>query len=273
MFKGPFFMNASLPWVEELRHFRKDALIGREVLYYEEIDSTNRLAREKASCGEKEGTVILAEAQTQGKGRMGRSWSSPRGKNLYLSVILRPAISPQQAPQITLLAGVCLARALIQYARLDARIKWPNDIFIRGKKAAGILAEMEADRARTHFIILGIGINVNWAANDMPPDLWETATSLGAEAGREFNRAWIASGILEELGKEYALFLREGFSARIREEWNRLSFVNEKWATLNFLDQKISGKILGLDTDGALLLIDPEGKTHRFMAGDVSLRI
>jgi BirA family biotin operon repressor/biotin-[acetyl-CoA-carboxylase] ligase len=266
-------MEQSSNWVEELRAARRGKLIGQEILFLTEVDSTNRQAREYCGKGAKEGTVILAESQSAGKGRLGRQWQSPAGANLYASIILRPSISAATAPQIPLLAGVAGANALARATGLDARIKWPNDIFVHGKKAAGFLSEMEAEGLRTRFIILGVGINVNWPQEDIPPDLREIATSLRAEAGREFPRAGVAAEFFEELEREYGLFLKEGFSSRVREEWNRLSWVNQKWATITIMEKKFEGQVLGLDTDGALLLMDREGKIQRFIAGDVSLRL
>lgn len=259
-------------WAMDLQKARREKLLGREILYLESTDSTNRRAREEALQGAPEGLVVIADSQSQGRGRMGRSWSSPAGVNLYLSILLRPPLPPDRVPQITLLAGVSCARAIRRATGLDARLKWPNDIFISGKKAAGILAEMEGENSRRRFVILGVGINVNWEAESLPADLRETATSLRAEAGREFDRGALLHGTLEELEEDYALFRQEGFSEKMREEWNRLSLANGKRATLTFLDHEVSGEIQGLDTDGALLFIDLEGTPRRFMAGDVSLR-
>lgn len=266
-------MNQSSNWVEELRAARRGKLIGREIIFLPEVDSTNRQAREQCLRGAKEGAVILAESQSAGKGRLGRQWQSPAGANLYASIILRPSVSPALAPQIPLLAGVAGANALARATGLDARLKWPNDIFVHGKKVAGILSEMEGESNRIRFIILGVGVNVNWPKEEIPPDLREIATSLRAEAGREFPRAEVAAGFFEELEREYGLFLKEGFSPRLREEWNRLSWVNLKWATVTMMEKKIEGQVLGLDSDGALLLMDREGRIQRFVAGDVSLRL
>jgi BirA family biotin operon repressor/biotin-[acetyl-CoA-carboxylase] ligase len=260
-------------WIEELRKLCKGKLIGREIYYFPEIDSTNRQARDQGRRGAREGTVVLADFQSQGKGRLGRSWESPAGVNLYASIILRPPIPPKLAPQITLLAGVATANALARASGLDPRVKWPNDIVLRGKKVAGILSEMEANDTKTQFVILGIGVNVNWPSEDIPPDLREIATSLRAEGGREIPRTLIAAEVFEELEQAYTSFLREGFSPRLREEWNRLSWINGKRVTVRLSDKTISGEALGLDTDGALLLLDQEGKTHRFIAGEVSLRV
>jgi BirA family biotin operon repressor/biotin-[acetyl-CoA-carboxylase] ligase len=260
-------------WAGDLQKKRRERILGREILYLESTDSTNRRAREEARQGAPEGLAVIADFQSQGKGRMGRAWISPAGVNVYLSILLRPPLPPERVPQITLMAGVSCARAIRRVTGLDARLKWPNDIFISGKKAAGLLAEMEGENSLRRFVILGIGINVNGNAESLPAELRETATSLRAEAGREFDRAALVQETLEELEADYALFRQEGFSEKTRAEWNRLSLMNGKRATLIFLDHQISGEIQGLDTDGALLFIDPEGNPRRFMAGDISLRI
>jgi len=258
-------------WIDELRFLRKGKLIGREILFFPEIDSTNREAHDRARKGAREGTVILGDFQSKGRGRLGRSWESPQGVNLYASIILRPPISSGVAPQITLVAGVALAKALAAASGLDPRIKWPNDILLQGKKVGGILSEMEAEGPAVRFIILGLGVNVNWRTEDIPPDLRKTATSLRAEAGREISRTLVAAETFDALEREYSLFLQEGFSPRLRGEWNRFSWVNGKKVTVALTDRKISGQALGLDPDGALLLLDEEGKTQRFIVGDVSL--
>jgi len=266
-------MDQSPKWIEELRDARQDKLIGREILFFPEVDSTNRQARALCLKGAKEGMVILAESQSEGKGRLGRQWQSPAGVNVHASIILRPSIPASSAPHIPLLAGVAGANALAKACELDARIKWPNDIFVNGRKVAGVLSEMEAEGSSIRFIILGVGVNVNWGKEDIPPELRQIATSLRVEAGKEFSRAKVAAEFFEELEREYALFLKEGFSSRLREDWNRLSWVNQKWATITVLDRKFEGQVLGLDTDGALLLMDREEKIQRFIAGDVSLRV
>ncbi len=261
------------PWIEELRQRRKGKWIGGKILFSPEVDSTNRRAHEQCLLGAVEGTVVLAESQAEGKGRMGRQWQSPPGTNVYASVILRPSFSPVSASQIPLVAGVAGANALARATGLEARLKWPNDIFVHGKKVGGILSEMVAEGEQIRFIILGVGLNVNWRREDVPSDLREIATSLRAEAGREFSRAEVAAEFLEEMEREYALFLKEGFSSRLRVEWNRLSWVNRKWVTITMMENKFEGQVMGVDTDGALLVMGREGKIQRFIAGDVSLRL
>jgi len=203
-------------WVEEFRIARQGKLIGREILFFEQIDSTNIEARARALQGAPEGMVILAEAQSQGKGRLGRSWISPAGINLYLSVILRPAMALERVPMITLMAGIASAKALKRVTGLEVKIKWPNDLLIQGKKVAGILTEAEPGN---QFIILGIGVNVNWPRAEMPLELQATATSLLAEKGVKFSRALIGQELCAQIEQEYLLFLQEGVSKRMREEW------------------------------------------------------
>jgi BirA family transcriptional regulator, biotin operon repressor / biotin---[acetyl-CoA-carboxylase] ligase len=266
-------MHPEDDWIEKLRRSRKGKGIGREILFSPSIDSTNQGARDQALKGAGEGLVVLADRQSAGKGRRGRTWESPSGVNVYLSVILRPALPPPRAPQIPLFAGVAVARALNGISELPARLKWPNDVLIHGRKVAGILAELEIQGGEIQFIILGVGVNVNWGKEEIPSPLGETATSLMAEGEREIPRELVAAAILEELEKEYLCFLEEGFSPRLREEWNRLSWVNSKWATIEMPERRLEGKVLGLDTDGALLLLDKEEKTHRLIAGEISLRL
>ncbi len=259
-------------WIDELQNLRRGKRIGGQVEYFPEIDSTNRKARELAGKGAPEGTVVLADAQTGGRGRLGRSWHSPPGSNLYASLVLRPDTPAQTAPQITLMAGVAVARGLIRASGVEARLKWPNDVVIQGKKVAGILSEGEGEGSRVRLVILGMGVNINWLKKDMPAEIREIATSLQAETGRENSRAAVAAEIFQELEETYDSFRGEGFSPRLRGEWNRLSAINGKGVTLRAGEEEISGEALGLDVDGALLLLDERGTRRRFIAGDVSLR-
>ncbi len=265
--------TCSAMWIDELRELRKGKLIGREIFFFPEIDTTNRKAHGLARKGAREGTVVMADSQSRGRGRLGRAWESPAGLNVYASILLRPSIPASTAPQLTLLAGVAAARALAGASGLDARIKWPNDIFVKGRKLTGILAEMEAEGQRARFVVLGIGINVNWRKEDFPADLRETATSVRVESGKEISRVAIAERLFQELEEAYLRFLREGFSLQLREEWNRLSWINGKRVGIIGPEGEVLGRALGLDMDGALLLVDEEGRTRRFIAGEVSLRL
>ncbi len=256
-------------WVEELRRARQGKLIGREILFFEQIDSTNTVVHGQALQGAPEGLVVLADAQSQGKGRRGRNWISPPGLNLYFSVLLRPPVAKEKIALLTLMAGVACAEGLRRAVDLEIKIKWPNDLLIREKKVAGILSEGEPSQG---FIVLGIGVNVNWPIAEMPQEIRETATSLYAEKGCKFSRAMIGQELLAELEKEYLLFLREGFSPRLRARWEELAAIKQRWVTIKFLDKEYEGKALGLDEEGALLIQDGQGEVRRFIAGEVSLR-
>lgn len=256
-------------WVEEVRKARQGKLLGREIVFFEQIDSTNIFARAQASQGAAEGFTVLADAQSKGKGRLGRTWISPGGINLYMSVVLRPPLSLGKAPLLTLVAGVAAAEALRHLSGLEIKIKWPNDLLIQGKKVAGILAEGEGGY---DFIILGMGVNINWAKAEIPKELCQVATSLYAEKGIKFSRALVAQELLAKMEEEYLLFLREGFSKDIREKWEKLSAVKQKWVTIRLLDKEYVGQALGLDEEGALLVQNAQGEVRRFIAGEVSLR-
>jgi BirA family transcriptional regulator, biotin operon repressor / biotin---[acetyl-CoA-carboxylase] ligase len=262
-----------LQQIEDLIEARREKVIGRQILYLPQTDSTNLQARRRAFAGAEEGSVVLADSQWAGKGRLSREWQSPEGVNLYFSLVLRPPLPPVAAPQIPLVAGIAAARGISRATGLDARIKWPNDVLVEGRKAAGILTEMEAEGGEIRFVIVGIGVNVNWRRSDMPSFLRETATSLREEGGKEFSRSRVAGEIFEAFEREYGLFLREGFSAGIRGEWNRLSWINRKRVKATSAEKTWEGLALGLDEDGALLLEDEQGRVHRFIAGDVSLRL
>jgi BirA family biotin operon repressor/biotin-[acetyl-CoA-carboxylase] ligase len=260
-------------WVVHLRKARSSKRIGRKILFLPTLDSTNRQARDEACRGAPEGLVVIADGQSAGKGRRGRLWESPGGANLYASVVLRPSLPIEKVPQITLISGIAVARALDQVSGLPALIKWPNDIWIRGRKIAGILAEAELRGERVQFVILGIGINVNWKREDLPDALAETATSLRAEAGREFSRGEVAETVMDRLEEAYEIYRVDGFCERLRDEWNRLSGINGRRVRAEITGRGIEGRFLRLDTDGALLLLDDTGQTHRLIGGEISLRL
>jgi len=174
-------------WNEEtLRNKLAGKLIGHQVYYFLEIDSTNEKAFDLAAAGAPEGAVVIAEGQTKGKGRLQRVWHSPPGSNIYTSIILRSNLEPDCAPQISILAGVAVAETLDKYCRGQVKLKWPNDVLLQEKKVCGILAQMKTSASRVDFIILGIGINVNINYNQLPQDIRNTATSLAIETGRTF---------------------------------------------------------------------------------------
>ncbi len=198
----------------------KTKVIGREIHLFPEVASTNTLAMEMASTGAPEGTVVLAETQTGGKGRRGRTWISPKG-NLYLSVILRPDIPLHKAPLITLMGAVAVASAMRRMCEVKAFIKWPNDILISGKKVCGLLTEMSAEQDRVRHIVLGIGIDVNMELAALPPDVRALTTTLAAETGVKIDRTALLRQLLRELDHWYRVFLTN--ERDVLKEWKTLN--------------------------------------------------
>jgi BirA family biotin operon repressor/biotin-[acetyl-CoA-carboxylase] ligase len=249
-------------------------LTGRRIgcrLHYEEtVDSTNRVAMELAREGAPEGTVVFADRQTAGRGRLQRNWQSPPGCNLYLSVILRPAIPPHDAPQITLLAGVAVAEAISAVCPERVGIKWPNDLLIGGRKVCGILTESRMDTGGIDSVIVGVGLNVNMERADFDPALRETATSLREETGREHSREDLLLLLCERFDPWYAIFLHDGF-APVREGWLARAAMAEKRLRVLFRDQVQEGMFAGIDRDGALLIADEQGAVRRITAGDATI--
>jgi BirA family biotin operon repressor/biotin-[acetyl-CoA-carboxylase] ligase len=255
--------------IDELRRARATARIGRTIHYFDSVDSTNTVARTLAADGAAEGTVVIAEEQTKGRGRLGRTWVSPPFRNLYISIILRPPITATEAAQLTLVAGVAVAEAVCDWAPQVA-IKWPNDIVIDGRKVAGILTEMEADDGRVHFVILGIGVNLNSAPEDFPPALRDTAGALCAAAGRPIDRVACAERLLSRLEERYDLFVSEGFAA-IRPLWESRSCLTGRQVETDAGGQRCHAVVTGIADDGTLLLRGPAGQELRVVAGDVTV--
>jgi len=250
-------------------HLKRNPFIT-EVHYFEVVGSTNTTACQLALAGAREGEVVVADAQTKGKGRLDRAWQSPPGINLYISTILRPKIEPARAPQITLMAGVAVADLFSVYCPGAVSIKWPNDVLLRGKKACGILTEMKADAGRVDFIILGMGLNINMNPEDFDLTLRETATSLKMETGKTYDRLEITSKLFDLIEKWYKVFLCTGFPG-LRETWLRYADILGKRITVVYKDEFQAGVVTGIDDDGTLLMQDKDGAGHRVIAGDVHL--
>jgi len=246
----------------------KTVLLGRRVLVYEKIGSTNSQAAILAAQGAEEGTLISAETQTEGKGRLGRTWFSPPGVNLYLSVILRPRIEPSQATMLTLLAGVAVAFAIRQQTHLMTQLKWPNDVLIGEKKVAGILAELAADGHAIKHLILGIGLNINLEAAMLSPELTKTATSLKIELGRVVSRLEMLETLVNQLERWYTVFLDQG-STPIIEEYNRFSNTLGRRIQVVFHDRVVEGEAVGLAPNGGLILRERDGTSTTIFTGDV----
>jgi BirA family biotin operon repressor/biotin-[acetyl-CoA-carboxylase] ligase len=256
---------------EEISCNLKTKFIGRKIIYRTEVSSTQDIAGKYAIDKAEEGTAVIAESQTLGKGRKGRSWLSPGDGGIYVSVILRPNIRPVNAVQIPLVVGVALVKAVRKITSLDARIKWPNDIYINNKKVCGILAEISCEVDRINHIIVGIGINANTRIDTFPPDIQKTATSIAAEYGKEISRADLLRVFFTELEDIYIDFISKGFSDT-RRQWKKLT--NTLGARVKIIegDTEITGKAMDIDEDGFLVFLADSGETMHITSGDVSLR-
>ena len=253
----------------EVQHGLMTKYIGKKIVYYEEINSTNIEAKKLAAEGAPEGTVVVSEAQNTRRGRMERGFFSPKGKGIWFSVILRPDFLPQEAPKCTLLAAVSVARAMKKFG-LKAGIKWPNDILYEGKKLVGILTEMNAEMDRINYIVIGTGINVNIMPEDFPEDIRRVATSLAIMKGEALPRVQFFREVLQAMEDLYDLVRTEGF-APVMEEWKQYTITLGQEVNVIGIRETFSGVAADIDAEGALLVDTPEGR-RRVLAGDVSIR-
>ncbi|MFJ5757786.1 biotin--[acetyl-CoA-carboxylase] ligase [Neobacillus sp. NPDC093182] len=255
---------------DELRLGLKTNFIGKNVYYEETVESTQKIAHRLAYENASEGTVIIAEEQVAGRGRMDRKWHSPKYTGVWMSIILRPNIPLPKAPQLTLLTAVAIVQAIEDLTGLLPEIKWPNDILIRGKKVTGILTELEAEADRINSIIIGIGMNVNQTKEDFPIELQETATSLFIEKGDKVSRSDLIKAIFMNLEKLYLLYLEEGFLP-IKLLWEGYAISIGRKITARTLSNSITGTAQGITDDGVLIMVDDHGKTHHVYSADIEL--
>jgi BirA family transcriptional regulator, biotin operon repressor / biotin---[acetyl-CoA-carboxylase] ligase len=233
--------------------------LEQRIHYFPEIGSTMDAARELAKKGAEEGTIVIAEAQTQGRGRLSREWLSPEG-GIYLTLILRPRISPAYAPRINLMASVAVAATIRKLFGLKAELKWPNDVLIAGKKMCGILAEMDAEMDVVNFVNVGIGIN----ANTSVPQFKKTATSLKDALGREISRRAFLSALLVEIEQLLPLLMK----ADLLEEWKKLSATLNRDVIVMSLSEEVTGQAIDIDATGALILKSKDGSFRTVLVGD-----
>jgi len=254
---------------ELLRAFLTTSVFGKQIQLLEKTVSTNNQAFSLAFKGAPEGTAVLADCQTGGKGRLSRSWFSPPGKNIYTTVVLRPQMEPALAPQITLISGVAVAELLNRYCPGKVSLKWPNDVLIGGRKVCGILAESRSSAVKIEYIVVGIGININMTEEDLDEDLRRIATSLKIETGRDYVREEVAARLYESLEKWYLIFRDSGF-APVREKWLECAGMTGKEICYVSQGATVKGRVAGMDNDGALLC-DVNGEIKRLLAGEITL--
>jgi BirA family transcriptional regulator, biotin operon repressor / biotin---[acetyl-CoA-carboxylase] ligase len=270
--KGYLLSKASDPiTADEIRQGLCTNVFGRKnIIYLKETDSTNTRAKELAAQGAPEGTLIIAEKQTKGRGRRGRNWFSPSGGGIYFSLILRPAISPGETPRITLMTAVVLAETLISMMKLKLRIKWPNDILVNGKKLAGILTEISTEMDAVNYIVVGLGMNVNTRFENFPQEIKKSATSILIETGKQFPRVRFIQHYLKLYEKYYDMFKKNDFEP-IMKRWKELADIIGKQIKVDVIGKTHIGKVIDVDNDGVLILKDDQGRLQRIFSGDVTL--
>lgn len=246
--------------VDELIQKQQSHIFGRAIHWFEDVESTQDIAKKLAEEGAPEGTLVIAEQQLSGRGRMGRGWISPKGKGIWMSLIMRPLVPVHFAPQLTLLTAVALCRSLRRITSLPIGIKWPNDLLIEGKKISGILLESAAEDERLCYVIAGTGISVNLEEADYTAEVLERATSLRVASGTKWERSDIITDFLQEWEQLYFLYQEEGF-APIITLWEALSVSLHKPAILTTPQGVIEGTPIGLDPSGAITVRKNDGST------------
>lgn len=256
---------------KEISFLLNTEFIGREVNYFDTIDSTNTYAK---TIGSKalNGTLIISEEQTGGRGRLGRGFVSPKYKGIWMSIILKPDINPQNAAKLTQVAAAAVVSA-IQEQEIDARVKWPNDILINGKKCCGILTEMKAEPEHIDYVIVGIGINVNLTEEDFNDELRDIATSLLIEKGNIVDREEFLSSVLNNFEKLYIKFVENNdFKTSLKICSDSSALIGKKIRIIN-RNNTAEARALGLDEEGGLIVQYTNGACEHLISGEVSIRI
>ena len=244
--------------------------LGHDLRWEETVDSTNDFVKNLARQGARHGTVALAREQTGGKGRMGRSWVTPKGSSIAMSCLLRPEFRPYKASMLTLLLGLSVALACARLYSLKAWIKWPNDIVLSGKKICGILTEMDAEPGRIDFVVIGVGINGNFT--DFPEDLRDKAVSLQQALGHPIELAPLAAAVLEAFEENYEGFCRTEDLSGCQEEYNRILINRGRQVKVLQSREELRGVAHGINAQGELLVEKEDRTLVKICAGEVSVR-
>lgn len=255
---------------DEIRNVLRTECIGSKIYAFDKTDSTNDIASRIAEAGEPEGALVVAEQQAKGRGRLGRSWFSPKGKGLWFSIVLRPGLPPSAASQVTLAGAVACAKAVREIAGLDALIKWPNDVVIDNKKVCGILTEMNTDMDRIRHVVMGVGMNVNVGGEEFPRELTATATSVKIEAGKDISRLALLAAILHVFEELYAR-LKAGDFESVKQEWIGLSNIVGKYVRVATEGRALEGYAVGVDFRGNLIVRLANGLNEHIISGDVRI--
>lgn len=256
--------------VEAIHAHLSTKKFGQKIHYFDKVDSTNEEALKLAANGAQEGDVVITDQQTSGKGRSGRHWFSPPDRNIYMSLILRPPCSPQEAVKLTTVAGVAIAKTLRNITGKKIDVKWPNDIWANGKKLGGILTEARTQGGKDVTVILGIGIDVNIAGDEFPEELRRVATSLKELTGESLDRNEVIASLLQALEDWYDKFCAGQWKDIV--EWSdQENVLKNKRVRITTGGREFTGRANGLDEDGYLVVTSDEGETAHFMEGDTQI--
>ncbi|KAB3533799.1 biotin--[acetyl-CoA-carboxylase] ligase [Alkaliphilus serpentinus] len=243
--------------------------IATGIIHFDTVDSTNSYAKSIAE-GQQTGTVIISEEQVGGRGRMGRQWSSPRGEGIFMSIILKPKISPLEGSKLTQIAAAAVCQAIRKVTGLEAKIKWPNDIVIEGKKVCGILTEMSAELNEVHYLVVGIGVNVN--NTDLPDEIKDKATSLKVQLGKDINRRDVVCAIINLFEPLYDDFVQDGTLEKTIEICRKESAVLGKSIIILQKDMEVKAKAIEITNEGLLKVQYEDGREDMIISGEVSIR-
>lgn len=253
----------------EIKHGLKSKLFGRELHTYKSVQSTNDIASRLAESGSPEGTIVISDRQTKGRGRLGRKWHSPPDKGVYLSIMLKPKCKPEHAPGISIITALALAETIGFFIEADIKIKWPNDVLLNGKKTAGILTELFADKNKIDYVIVGTGININHERKDFPEDIKALSTSLRISSRKKINRVAFLKEFIYRFEKEYLKY-KKGIAPSSLKKIKKYSYLLGKEITLLQGEKKISGTALDFTRTGALIIKNETGKIE-INSGEVTV--
>ena len=254
----------------ELGSLFENEFIGSEIHFYDQIDSTNNEARKIAENGAQHGTLVITECQNGGRGRRGKTWISPSGSGIWMSIILRPEMEPYNASMLTLIAALAATSAIRKCCGTECYIKWPNDIVLNGKKICGILTEMSAEPDAVNYVVIGIGINVN--TTEFDEEIKAVASSLFAETGQKIKRSMLVAAFATEFEKYYDIFIQTQDMSHLVEEYNSMLINAGKEVTITDSKGAFSGIAIGTDNKGQLIVTCEDGSVKNIIAGEVSVR-
>lgn len=255
---------------DEVQSLTETKWAGAKVIYYEETDSTNIRAKALAEEGAEHGTLVIAGRQNAGKGRRGRGWISPKGENIYMSILLRPEFEPSKAPMLTLVMAYSVAQALREKEEINAKIKWPNDVVLHKKKICGILTEMSAEIDYINHVVIGVGINTNM--EQMEAEIAEKATSLKIEEGRTVMRAGLIAQVMKYFEESYEKFMKDGDLSGIKDAYNDMLVNQNRDVRVLEPGNEYDAHAIGINETGELLVKKEDGSLEKIFAGEVSVR-